>query len=95
MYTLGEDEVTAMPSNTPQAITRLKKRYLRIAIAEYEYSPAPEYVKRRMSRRAVSQGTVDLDPSDAESDVAISPDGAWVTARVWIPKEWLKTAAPY
>jgi hypothetical protein len=79
-----------MPSNTPEAITRLKKRYLRKAIEEYEYSFAPEYAKKRMSRRAVTQGTVDLDPNEPNAHVETSPDGAWVTARVWVPKEWLQ-----
>jgi hypothetical protein len=79
-----------MPSNTPEAIARLKKRYLRKAIAEYEYSFAPEYAKKRMSRRAVTQGTIDLDPNEPDAHVDPSPDGAWVTASVWVPKKWLQ-----
>jgi hypothetical protein len=71
----------------------LKKKYLRKAIAEYEYSPAPEYNSRRMSRRAGEHGTVDFDYKNAESDVEIDRDGAWVNARVWVPKEWLKQSS--
>ena len=67
---------------------RLKKRYLRKAISEYEYSPAPEYDKSRMSSKAAKYGTLDFD-WNPESDVEISSDGAWVKARVWVPKEWL------
>ena len=67
----------------------LKKRYLRKAIREYEYSPAPEYDKRNMSPMALEQGTLDFDYQNEESDVEIAPDGAWVRARVWVPKEWL------
>jgi hypothetical protein len=69
--------------------TRLKTRYLRKAISEYEYSPASEYEKSRMSALAARDGTVDFDYKNAESDVEISMDGAWVKARVWIPKGWL------
>ena len=69
----------------------LKRRYLRKAISEYEYSPAREYEKSQMSPRAAEQGTVDFDYKNAESDVEISMDGAWVKARVWVPKEWLDT----
>ena len=69
--------------------TKIKKRYLQIAIREYEYSPAPEYEKTRMSSQAVKEGTVDFDYKNAESDVEISLDGAWVNARVWVPKGWL------
>jgi hypothetical protein len=64
----------------------LKERYLRRAICEYEYSPAPEYDKSRMSPQAAEAGTVDFDP---KADVEICRDGAWVAARVWVPKEWL------
>jgi len=66
-----------------------RKEYLRIAIEEYEYSFAPEYQKRHMTRRAVTQGTVDFGSYDAVSDVEVSPDWAWVNARVWVPKGWL------
>jgi len=65
----------------------LKHRYLQRAICEYEYSPAPEYEKARMTSRAFAEGTVDLDP---QADVEICADGAWVTARVWVPKEWVE-----
>jgi len=68
-----------------------RKEYLRIAIEEYEYSFAPEYQKRHMTRRAANEGTVDFGSYNAVSDVEISPDGAWVKARVWIPKKWLKS----
>jgi hypothetical protein len=74
--------------STPRKATNLKKRYLRKAITEYEYSFAREYEKRRLTRRAVTQGTVDFDWQDAE--VELCPDGAWVAARVWVPKEWLR-----
>lgn len=66
----------------------MKRRYLKIAIDEYEYSGAPEYDKTRMTPRAVAEGTVDLDYGDTEK-VEISSDGAWVPARVWVPKSWL------
>ena len=68
----------------------LKKRYLHKAISEYEYSPAPEYKKSRLSSIAAKEGTLDFDYKNAGSDVEISRDGAWVNARVWVPKEWLK-----
>lgn len=64
----------------------LKKRYLSTAIDEYEYSFAPEYEKRRMSRKATTEGTIDFD---SDSAVEISVDGAWVNARVWVPKSWI------
>jgi hypothetical protein len=67
----------------------LKTKYLRKAIREYEYSPASEYEKSTMSPMAVEQGTVDFGYQNEESDVDIAPDGAWVRARVWVPKEWL------
>jgi hypothetical protein len=67
----------------------LKTRYLHKAIGEYEYSPAPHYEKATMSPRAVEQGTVDFDYHNEESDVEIAPDGAWVRARVGVPREWL------
>ena len=69
--------------------TELKKQYLRKAISEYEYSPASEYEKSRMSPKAAEHGTLDFDYKNAESDVEISKDGAWVKARVWVSKEWL------
>jgi hypothetical protein len=42
---------------TPEAEAALKEQYLRNAIEEYEYSPAPEYDKTSMSPRAAAQGT--------------------------------------
>jgi hypothetical protein len=71
--------------------TETKQRYLQKAIDEYEYSPAPEYEKSRMSSRATQSGTLDFDYDDPETDVDLSNngDGAWVNARVWVPKEWL------
>jgi hypothetical protein len=68
---------------------RAKERYLRKAIAEYEYSYAPEYEKTRMNSKAVTEGALDFDYDNPVSDVEISRDGAWVRARVWVPKEWL------
>jgi hypothetical protein len=96
LYTLGENylvksyEGITVESRTPEAVRRLKKRYLRRAIAEFEYSFAPEYAKKRMSRMAVTRGTLDFDPNEADSHVEPSVDGAWVTARVWVPKQWLQ-----
>jgi hypothetical protein len=72
-----------------QSETGLKTLYLRKAIREYEYSPAPEYEKPRMSPTALDQGTLDFDYHNAEADVDVAPDGAWVRARVWVPKGWL------
>lgn len=69
--------------------SRLARRYLKKAIAEYEYSQASEYEKSRMTSRAAAHGTLDFDWKDPESDVEISRDGAWVKSRVWVPKEWL------
>jgi hypothetical protein len=69
----------------------MKKRYLLKAIEEYEYSYAPEYDKTHPTLVAVSEGTLDFDYHDPESDVKISPDGAWVNARVWVPKKWLES----
>ncbi|MFZ0420768.1 MAG: hypothetical protein WAM04_21885 [Candidatus Sulfotelmatobacter sp.] len=71
--------------------TELKKRYLQKAIDEYEYSPAPEYERSRMGSRAAESGTLDLDYHAPERDVDLSNNGsgAWVKARVWVPKEWL------
>jgi len=69
----------------------VRKKYLRLAIEEYEYSFASEYQKRHMTRRAANEGTVDFGSYDEVSDVEVSPDGAWVKARVWIPKDWLNS----
>ncbi|MBN1570430.1 MAG: hypothetical protein JXA73_21485 [Acidobacteria bacterium] len=70
----------------------MKEKYLRKAISEYEYSPAPEYEKAGMTPRAANDGTLDFDYDNAQSDVDISRDGAWVQARVWVPKKWIDTA---
>jgi hypothetical protein len=43
-----------------------------------------------MTAKAASEGTLDFDYHNSDSDVEISRDGAWVKARVWIPKEWLE-----
>ena|SRR5581483_4189855 len=72
----------------------LKQQFLRKAMVEYEYSPAPEYDKKRMSARAFRAGTLDIDYSNSTRDVELSftgsvCDGAWVSARVWVPREWL------
>jgi hypothetical protein len=69
--------------------TELKKQYLQQAIEEYEYSAAPEYEKSQMTSRAVQAGTLDFDYHNPERDVDLSSTGAWVNARVWVPKEWL------
>jgi hypothetical protein len=66
----------------------IKRHYFQKAIDEYEYSWAPEYDKRAMTPKAVSEGTVDFDYGDTDK-VEISTDGAWVYARVWVPKSWL------
>jgi hypothetical protein len=71
--------------------SELKKRYLKKAIEEYEYSFAAEYDKTQLSPKAASEGTVDFDYHDPDGDVEISSDGAWVNARVWIPKKWLES----
>ena len=76
-------------SPTPSAEAALKQKYLRKAIDEYEYSPAPEYAKLSMSPLAATQGTLDFDYDDADSTVELSIDGAWVNARVWVPKRWI------
>jgi hypothetical protein len=68
----------------------IKEKYLRKAIAEYEYSPEPHYGKAKMSALAATEGTLDFDYDQAESDVEVAPDGAWVLARVWIPREWVE-----
>jgi hypothetical protein len=77
-----------MPEPLDEQLLSLKKRYLRKAIAEYEYSPTPEYKKSRLSPIAAKEGTLDFDSKNVE--IEISRDGAWVNARVWVPKEWLK-----
>lgn len=76
---------------TPVAEAALKQKYLRKAIDEYEYSPAPEYDKLRMSPVAATHGTLDFDCDNADSAVELSIDGAWVNARVWVPKQWIQT----
>ena len=73
-----------------QSKRELEKRYLHMAISEYEYSPAPEYKKSRMSSKAAEHGTLDFDYKNPDSDVEICRDGAWVKGRVWVPKELLK-----
>jgi hypothetical protein len=40
-----------------------------------------------MTRRAMRTGTLDFDWQNAK--VEPSDEGAWVAARVWVPKEWL------
>jgi hypothetical protein len=70
-----------MQQRTPAATMRLKQLYRQKAIKKYEYSWAPEYEKRGMTRRAIRKGTVNFDWQDAE--VELAPDGAWVTASVW------------
>jgi hypothetical protein len=67
----------------------IKERYLKKAITEYEYSFGPEYDRTRMTAKAATEGTLDFDYHSSDSDVEISRDGAWVNARVWVPKEWL------
>ena len=74
----------------PSAEAALKQKYLRKAIDEYEYSFAPEYDKLTMSPLAATKGTLDFDYHNADSAVELSMDGAWVNARVWVPKEWLQ-----
>ena len=68
---------------------KLKEAYLHIAISEYEFSWAPEYDRKHMTSRASKIGTLDFDYGNPMSDVEICRDGAWVNARVWIPKKWL------
>jgi hypothetical protein len=41
---------------TPEAQAATKEQYLRKAIDEYEYSPAPEYDKSSMSSKALTEG---------------------------------------
>ena len=74
----------------PSVEKELKRTYLRKAIQEYEYSPAPEYDKVRMTPLAATQGTLDFGPNDDDSAVELSLDGAWVNARVWVPKQWIQ-----
>lgn len=88
LESLNED---ASVNPTPSAEAALKQKYLRKAIDEYEYSPAPEYDKLSMSPLAATQGTLDFDYDDADSAVELSIDGAWVNARVWVPKQWIQT----
>ena len=86
-----------MKSAAPQISAELKKKYLQVAIDEYEFSQASEYEKPHMSRRATTGGTLDFEYHDAESDVKLSrdgADGAWVNARVWVPREWLDSHRP-
>jgi hypothetical protein len=71
--------------------SELRKQYLIKAIEEYEYSFAAEYDKTQLTSKAASEGTLDFEYHNAESDVEISPDGAWVNARVWVPKKWLES----
>ena len=80
-----------MEPTEPLRHTDLKKQYLLLAIEEYEYSPAPEYDKPHLSSRAGQSGTLDFDYDHPERDVDLSTDGsgAWVSARVWVPKQWL------
>ena len=78
-----------MEPRTPETEVDLKERYLRKAIEEYEYSPASEYDKSSMSPTAAAQGTLDFDYHNSSSAVELSIDGAWVSARVWVPKQWL------
>jgi hypothetical protein len=52
----------------PVDLARLKRCYVHRAIAEYEYSFAPEYSKRHLSH-AISQGAVDFDPDEPDSHV--------------------------
>jgi hypothetical protein len=83
-------------TGTESGQIELKKRYLQQAIDEYEYSPAPEYGKLQMSSRAGQSGTLDFDYHDPEGDVDLcnAGTGAWVNARVWVPREWLDPSLP-
>lgn len=85
------DEEASVKPLTPTAEAALKEKYLRKAIDEYEYSPAPEYDKASMSPRAIMEGTLDFDYDNADKSVELSVDGAWVDARVWVPKGWFQT----
>jgi hypothetical protein len=86
---IGTKDTSVKPA-TPSAEAVLKQKYLRKAIDEYEYSPAPEYDKASMSPLAATQGTIDFEYNNADSAVELSVDGAWVNARVWVPKEWVQ-----
>jgi hypothetical protein len=79
-----------MNEGDPSQQIEMKKKYLLKAIEQYEYSFASEYDKTQLTEKAAAEGTVDFDYHDPESGVTISPDGAWVRARVWIPKSWLE-----
>jgi hypothetical protein len=46
-----------------------------------------------MTPKAAQQGTLDFDYHRPYSDVEVGIDGAWVKARVWVPKEWLDAAS--
>jgi hypothetical protein len=48
-----------------------------------------QYLRKAIeeSARAAREGTLDFDSS---ADVELSLDGAWVNARVWVPKAWLE-----
>jgi hypothetical protein len=74
----------------------LKRQYLGKAIEEYEYSPASEYDKTQMSSRAAEVATLDFDYDDPERDVDLcnTDNGAWVNARVWVPKALLDSTSP-
>ena len=89
LESLNED--ASVKPATPSTEAALKQRYLRKAIDEYEYSPAPEYDKLSMSPLAATQGTLDFDYDKADSSVELSINGAWVNARVWVPKDWVQT----
>jgi len=67
----------------------------RKAIEEYEYSPASEYDKPQIGSRAAECGTLDFDYDDPERDVDLcnAGTGAWVNARVWLPKAWLDSTS--
>jgi hypothetical protein len=80
-----------MTSETPTLQSELKKRYLQKAIEEYEYSFADEYDKPQLTPKAASEGTVDFDYQNADTNVEISKGGAWVNARVWVPERWLES----
>lgn len=79
-----------MRKTNSQLKRALETRYLHTAISEYEYSPAAEYEKSRMTSKAAEHGTLDFDYESPDADVEICRDGAWVKGRVWVPKEWLK-----
>jgi len=66
-----------------------KEQFLKKAIAEYEYAHASHYEKSALTLLAREQGALDFDYHDAERDVELAPDGAWVMARVWVPRAWM------